>query len=103
MVPLKFGNGRCQTPDGKMANMKEYRLTVRVNAELRQRLSATAKRTGKRESAVVREALEAQLRPLQKKESVLDSLKRLGLVGIIKDGPKDLASNKKHFEGFGES
>jgi predicted DNA-binding protein len=103
MVPLKFGNGPRQTPDGKMSDMKEYRLSVRVNAGLRQRLSAAAKKAGKPESDIVREALDARLEPAKRRESALDAMKRLGLVGMIKDGPPDLSTNKKYFEGFGES
>jgi hypothetical protein len=65
---------------------------------------STAKKRGKSESEFVREALEAAAEPPQrKKESAFDGLKRLGLVGILKDGPKDLSTNKKYFEGFGKS
>jgi hypothetical protein len=71
--------------------------------KLRQRLSAAAKKAGKRQSAVVREALEAQLRPSGRKESAYDAMKRLGLIGMLKNAPHDLATNPKYFEGFGES
>jgi predicted DNA-binding protein len=86
-----------------MSDMKEYRLSIRVNAELRQRLAATAKNRGKRESDVVRDLMETGLDKPKKRESALDRARALGIVGILKDGPTDLSTNKKYFEGFGES
>jgi predicted DNA-binding protein len=86
-----------------MSDMKEYRLTVRVNADLRQRLSAAAKRSGQKEADVVRVALDKGLDAIKPKESALDRALALGIVGMIKDGPSDLSTNPKHFEGFGES
>ena len=88
---------------GKMNSMKECRLTVRVNADLRRRLSAAAKKAGKRQSEMVRETLEARFPRRPRKGSALEVLERLGLVGMITDGPPDLSTNKKYFEGFGES
>ena len=41
--------------------MKDYRITVRFPAELRQRLKAAAHRSGTRESDLVRAAVERQL------------------------------------------
>lgn len=34
-------------------------------------------------------------------ENALEAFEKLGLVGCIKDGPDDLATNPKHMEGFG--
>jgi len=86
-----------------MPDMKEYRLSIRVTADLRQRLAATAKKRGKRQSEVVREAIEAAVERPKKKESALDRALALGIVGVMKGGPKDLSTNKKYFEGLGES
>jgi hypothetical protein len=85
--------------------MKEYRLTVRVNADLRRRLASTAKKHGKPQAQIVRDLLDARLDrdPKRRRESAYDVMKRLGLIGMIKDGPPDLSTNPKYFEGFGES
>ena len=33
--------------------------------------------------------------------SFYEATKKLGVVGIVKDGPVDLSTNPKHMEGFG--
>ncbi len=33
--------------------------------------------------------------------SLYEAAKKLGIVGILKDGPVDLSTNPKHMEGFG--
>ena len=85
-----------------MTYVKQYRLTVRVNADLRRRLAKTAKRKGKPEAEVLREALDKELDPIKPKESAYDRALALGIIGTVKDGPPDLSTNKKYFEGFGE-
>ncbi len=80
------------------------RINVRVEARLKERLEAEAAATGVTPSDVVREALEKHLRGRKPKarESCLDLAKRLGIVGIYKGLPKDLSTNPKYMEGFGE-
>jgi predicted DNA-binding protein len=51
-------------------------------------------------SAIVRESLEQTLNPREKKPSCYDLTK--DLIGSIKGLPKDLATNPKYMEGFGE-
>ena len=73
-------------------------LTLRIDASLDRWLTEEAKRLGRTKSALVREALLRQrngARPL----SVHDRMKEV--CGIIK-GPRDLSTNPKYLEGFGE-
>jgi metal-responsive CopG/Arc/MetJ family transcriptional regulator len=86
-----------------MKNRKEYRVSVRFTAELRRRLEAAAKREGKRESEVVREAVEGHLARQQGEPTTYELLKRAGLIGIVKKAPADLSTNPRYFEGFGKS
>jgi predicted DNA-binding protein len=83
--------------------MKEYRISVRLNSALRRRLEATAVRTGKRESCLVREALERQLARSEPGETAYHLALKAGLIGAVKGGSRDLSTNPRHFEGFGES
>lgn len=73
-------------------------LTLGIDASLDRWLTEEAKRLGRTKSALVREALLRQrngARPL----SVHDRMKEV--CGIIK-GPRDLSTNPKYLEGFGE-
>ena len=82
--------------------MKEVRITVRFPAELRRRLKSAAQRSGRRESDLVREAVERQLAADEKRPTAYDVAKKAGLIGCIRGGPRDLSTNPKYFEGFGE-
>src|ERR1022692_1456220 len=63
--PALDNSGARQMSDNsdKMSDkkMKDYRITVRFPAELRQRLRSAARRAGTRESDLVRVAVERQL------------------------------------------
>jgi predicted DNA-binding protein len=79
------------------------RITVRLPASLQARLERRAKLSGKTESELVRESVEAHLAEDPKRESAYDLAKRLGLVGCVKNAPSDLSTNPKYMEGFGKS
>ncbi len=83
--------------------MKDYRITVRFPAELRQRLKAAARRSGTRESDLVRGAVERQLAAEDDALTAYDHAKKAGLIGAIKAAPPDLSTNPQHFDGFGRS
>jgi len=51
----------------------------------------------------VREALEHYLSENRKEETAYDLLLRAGLIGFVRDAPKDLSTNKRYFKGFGKS
>lgn len=82
--------------------MKSDRLTVRFSPETRRRLRAAARQRGRRESDLVREAVELQLAASGKLDTAYDRFKKAGLIGAITGTPKDLSTNRKYFEGFSE-
>ncbi|MBI3407083.1 MAG: ribbon-helix-helix protein, CopG family [Planctomycetes bacterium] len=77
------------------------RITIRLDVELRKRLARLAQKKGKRESDIVREALEAHCAEIDKTPTCYELASRLGIIGVVKDAPRDLSTNPKHFEGFG--
>lgn len=82
--------------------MKEHRVTVRLSADLHRRLEAAARRSKRRSSDLVREAVERHLHE-EHTPSAYELFEQAGLIGIVKGAPPDLSANKEHFEGFGES
>jgi metal-responsive CopG/Arc/MetJ family transcriptional regulator len=83
-----------------MSDMNDNRLTIRVSPELRQKLAKRARLDQKDHSEIVREALDQYLRP---GDTAYEGFKKAGLIGITKNGPRDLSTNKKHLEGFGRA
>ena len=76
-------------------------ITCKIPETLDAELEAVAERRGVSKSKVVRESIEASL-PEQKKRSGLsayDVMKQA--CGIIKNGPRDLATHPRHMKGFG--
>ena len=69
--------------------------------ELKERLTAEARRLRKRPAQLVQEALEARLQTGSQptRQSVHD-LSR-DLCGSVTGGPRDLARNKSHLKGYG--
>lgn len=83
--------------------MKDYRITVRFPAELRQRLKAAAHRRGTRESDLVRTAVELQLAAEDEALTAYQHAKKAGLIGAVRGASRDLSTNPGHFDGFGGS
>lgn len=81
--------------------MTSRRLSIRIPENLERCLQETVAATGKRPSEVVREALEEHLAHHAHGESCYDLAKRLKLIGVVRNAPKDLSTDRKHFEGFG--
>jgi hypothetical protein len=78
--------------------MKTY-IHARLTQEYRMILRDLKKCTGRSESELVRQGLRRLLEDVQPKQS---ALKLAGAaVGKFKGGPRDLATNPKHFDGFG--
>jgi predicted transcriptional regulator len=78
--------------------MNSERLTIRISDDLKNRVKERAKAAGTDESEIVRLALEQYVTPPM---SAYEAAKRAGLIGIVKGGPTDLSTNKRHMEGFG--
>ena len=81
--------------------MKDYRITVRVPAELRRRLKAAARRIGTRESDLVRTAVERQLAAEEDALTAYEHAKKAELIGAVQGATRDLSTNPRHFDGFG--
>ena len=74
-------------------------LTLKIDESLDRWLAAEAKRLGRTKSDIARKAI-IQRRSGEKKTSLHDRMK--DICGIIKGGPRDLSTNPKYMEGFGE-
>jgi predicted DNA-binding protein len=83
--------------------MKDYRITVRLPAELRRRLKDAALRSGTRESDIVRKAIERHFAAEEEGITAYERAKKAGLIGAIRSANRDLSTNPKHFDGFGSS
>jgi Arc/MetJ-type ribon-helix-helix transcriptional regulator len=83
--------------------MPDSRVTVRMPGELKNALDAEASATGHSPSEIVRVALSRHLRKRGPPRTCLDVARELGVIGAAKDLPRDLSTNLRHFEGFGES
>jgi hypothetical protein len=81
------------------AIMKTY-IHARLSKQDRTILEDLKKSTGVSESELVRRGLQLVLRDITPKKTALELAGRS--VGKFKKGPRDLATNRKHLEGFGE-
>jgi predicted DNA-binding protein len=83
--------------------MSSQRITIRISESLVKRLKKHAGVRGRTESALVREALENFLGEAPTSSSAYDLARAAGLIGCVGGRLSDLSTNRKHFEGFGES
>ena len=83
--------------------MKDYRLTIRLSAEMHRRLKDSAHRSGTRESEIVRGAVERQFAGEDEKMGAYEWAKKAGMIGVVKGASRDLSTNPKYFDGFGGS
>jgi hypothetical protein len=79
--------------------MKPY-IHARLSPEERAILEQLKRASGYTESQILRRGLRLVSEELRARPSALDVAGRS--VGKFKTGPKDLATNRKHLEGFGE-
>jgi len=86
-----------------MSDMATQRITIRVPEDLGERLRQTSRIKGRTTSELVRVALENYLSQKSKRGSAYEAAKAAGLIGCVHRGPKDLSTNRRHFEGFGKS
>jgi predicted DNA-binding protein len=83
--------------------MSSQRITVRVSRELGARLQERSRAKGKTPSDLIRVAIEDYLEREPGAQSVYELAREAGLIGCVKDGPKDLATNPRYFKGFGRA
>jgi predicted DNA-binding protein len=91
----------------KMSDMGSDRITIRIPETLGERLRHRSRLKGQTESTLIREALEGYLSQAPEAQSAYQTAEEAGLIGYIGPGPKappkDLSTNRRHFEGFGKS
>ena len=74
--------------------------TISLPVELKTRAATAAKKAGVSTARFVRDAVELKLAANgQPKPSFYDLTK--DLCGSVKDGPRDLSTNKRHMRGYG--
>jgi predicted transcriptional regulator len=83
--------------------MATDRISVRISPQLRRGLQEHASQNGKRESDVVREALEAYFVDRGSSGTCFDLALKAGLIGAARNAPRDLSTARRHFRGFGRS
>jgi len=82
--------------------MASQRITVRVPVTLGARLRDRSRMKGQTPSDVVRVALESYLGEGSSTGSAYELAEAAGLIGCLRRAPKDLSTNPRHFEGFGQ-
>ena len=89
--------------DVKMPDKAVSKVTVTMDATLARRLKWQSRRAGRTPSETIRRALDAYLENVvEGVENFHDVAKRRGAIGSVKGLPKNLSTNPKHLEGFGE-
>jgi predicted DNA-binding protein len=83
--------------------MPSHRISVRLPRMLTERLRQRSRANGTTESEMVREALEDYLGHSGEQSSAYELAKESGIIGVARDAPKDLSSNRRHLTGFGKS
>ncbi len=86
-----------------MSDMTSTRITIRVSEAIEKRLRSRSRIQGQTESELVREALESYLAKSDGDRPAYELAEEAGLIGCIPRAPRDLSTNRRHFEGFGKS
>jgi len=82
-----------------IGGVKAY-IHARLGTEERAALNELKAKTGHTESELVRRGLQLVALEERRRRSALDLAGRR--VGRFQKGPRDLSTNRKHLEGFGE-
>jgi uncharacterized protein (DUF1778 family) len=85
-----------------MSDMKEERITIRLDEQEHFLLHSLAKRENKTESEIVCAALRMYVKEVFAQQSCYDFARELGIIGVTEELPSDLSTNKDYFERFGE-
>ena len=83
--------------------MASNRITVRVSKDLEALLRDRSRATNQTPSDLVRMALETILGRAVQSQSAYELAEKAGLIGCATRTPKDLSTNRRHFEGFGKN
>jgi hypothetical protein len=85
--------------------MSRASVTAEIDDRTHRKLSQFARKRRRSKADILRDALEAYLFSPpsdQSGESCYDVAMRHGVIGMARDLPPDLSTNRKHFEGFGQ-
>lgn len=85
-----------------MSDMKEERITVRLNEDEYSLLHSYSQQENKTESEIVRAALEIYFKEVLSQRSCYELACTLKIIGVTKKLPSDLSFNKDYLKGFGE-
>ena len=80
--------------------VKKTYIHARLSQEEQSTLAEIKGKTGQSDSEIVRRGLHLVAREERRRRSALDLAGRS--VGRFKKGPRDLSTNRRHLEGFGE-
>lgn len=83
--------------------MASQRITVRVPKVLGIRLRDHSRARGQTPSDLVRVALENYLGAQERSQSAYEMAREAGLIGCVRDAPKDLSVNPQYMRDFGNS
>jgi hypothetical protein len=83
--------------------MASHRITVRVSETLGALLRDRSRTRGQTVSELVRVALQTYLGRGSGTRFAYELAEEAGLIGCVRHTPKDLSTNRRHFEGFGKS
>jgi predicted DNA-binding protein len=86
-----------------MSDMSSGRITVRLPQALTTRLRSRSRAKGTTESELVREALENYLGHSEGGRSAYELAEEAGIIGSVRNTPKDLSTNPRHLKGFGKA
>ena len=85
-----------------LTHMASNRITVRVPKQLEALLRDRSRTRGQTPSDVVRDALETYLGFGGRSLSAYELARGAGVIGCATREPKDLSTNRSHFDGFGK-
>lgn len=77
------------------------KISGRIDEEQKKQLEAESRSSGRKESDIVRAALEPYFAAGPDQGTCLDVARRIGIVGHAKGLAPDLSTKKAHFQGFG--
>jgi predicted DNA-binding protein len=83
--------------------MTSNRITVRIPETLTVRLRSRSRAKGTTESDLVREALESYLGSEPAGRTAYELAEEVGIVGSVRNAPRDLSTNPRHLKGFGKA
>jgi hypothetical protein len=82
--------------------MASDRLSLRLPESLRTGLETLVESTGRTESDLAREAIAEYLRRHGTLPTCYEIAEQAGFIGCIDSGVRDLSTNPKHMQGFGQ-